>query len=241
VGSKAAIFLGLSAVALLCGSSALAQSDASDSLIQDVTVEEVKRFIDPTEMIDSFDYSFAANFLPFSTELYTNRFVPFWAVNRWTGFWAEMPIQTFALADSEGTTGAGDVLLGWGAILHENLESRFTTSIVTFEALAPTGDPDKGTGVGTWVLAPGGALAINPTDKFPIYVVGRYLHSLENLGGDNRREAGPPRSFVGTDLPDRSYLAQGLFRVRDPKFRVQLQSTLQYLLPRDRGGTSAQP
>ena len=33
---------------------------------------------------------------------------------------------------------------------------------------------------------PGGALAINPTDKFPVFVIGRYLHSLESLGGDDR-------------------------------------------------------
>ena len=54
--------------------------------------------------------------------------------------------------------------------------------------LVPTGDPDRGTGFGTWILAPGAALAFNPTDKFPIYVIGRYLHSLEGLGGANRKE-----------------------------------------------------
>ncbi len=37
----------------------------------------------------------------------------------------------------------------------------------------------KRTGFGTWVLAPGGALTFNPTDVFPIYVTGRYLHRLE--------------------------------------------------------------
>ncbi len=104
----------------------------------------------------------------------------------WTGLWAEIPVQTLATRDDGTTTGAGDVLLGWGAILHEDLDRRFTTAVVTFEALAPTGDPDRGTGVGTWVFAPGGALAINPTDKFPIYVIGRYLQSLESLGGDSR-------------------------------------------------------
>ena len=40
----------------------------------------------------------------------------------------------------------------------------------------------------TWILAPGGALAFNPTDRFPAFVVGRYLHSVEGLGGDNREE-----------------------------------------------------
>lgn len=186
--SSVATAVGLSTVALLSGPRAWAQSDESDSLIQEVTVEEIKSFIDPTLMRNSFDYDFATNFLSFDAEVYTHRVIPFWAINHWTGVWAELPIQTLSLPDAERTTGVGDVLLGWGAIIHEDLQSRLTTSIVTFEVLAPTGDPDRGTGFGTWILAPGGALAFNPTDSFPVFVVGRYLHSVEGLGGDGREE-----------------------------------------------------
>jgi hypothetical protein len=175
----------LTTLALLCSSMAWAQSDDPSSR-EEVTTEDVKTFLDPTVMINSLDYSFQADFLPSSIKAYTNKFGPFYAVNRWTGFWADIPIQHFTAPDGEGRSGVGDIQLGWGAVTHENLERRFTTSVVSFEALAPSGDTDKLTGFGTWILAPGGALAFNPTDVFPIYVAGRFLYSLESLGGKKR-------------------------------------------------------
>ena len=174
--------------AAICGSAAWAQSSQSGTIVQEVTAEEVKNFIDPTVMIGGFDYTFEASFLPGSSKVYTNVLSPVWAVNSWTAFWADIPYKKRSLPDEHGSSGIGDVLLGWGAVTHENLQGRFTTSVITFEALAPTGDPDKDTGSGRWVLVPGGAVAFNPTDKFPIYIVGRYLHSLESPGGDDRGE-----------------------------------------------------
>jgi len=145
---------------------------------EEVTIEDVKKFLDPTVIINSFDYTFTANFLPFETKAYEHKIRPFWALNHWTGFWAELPYQDINGPDDAGASGVGDLLLGWGVVTHENLESRFTSSVVTFEALAPTGDVAKNTGFGTWVLVPGGDMSFNPTDVFPIYVTGRYFHSL---------------------------------------------------------------
>ena len=163
----------IAAFLLFCAPVAMAQEEK-----EAVTNEDVKRFLDPTVMINSFDYTFTANFVPGGTEIYTHRINPFWAMNSWSGFWAELPYTDFNAPDRTGTSGLGDLTLGWAALTHENLESRFTTSAVAFEVLAPTGSLSKGTGFGTWVLAPGGALAFNPTDVFPIYVTGRYLHSV---------------------------------------------------------------
>ena len=160
----------------------------SDSTTEEVTVDAVKTFLDPTVMVHAVDYGFAANLLPFGAELYTHRLGAFWAINRWTGAWIDVPFQSLSVPDGAGESGVGDTLLGWGAITHERLDRRFTTSVATFEALAPTGDPERGTGVGTWVLAPGAAMAFNPTDRFPVYVTGRYLHSIEALGGEEREE-----------------------------------------------------
>ena len=81
---------------------------------------------------------------------------------------------------------SGDVTVGWGAVIHEDLSRRFTSSAGWIEVLAPTGSAKEGTGFGTWVLAPGGSIALNPTDTFPIYIVGRYFHSVESLGGSGR-------------------------------------------------------
>ena len=52
------------------------------------------------------------------------------------------------------------------------------------ELHAPTGSSEKGTGVGRWVIAPSGALALNPTDLFPIYVEGQFKHSIGGGEGE---------------------------------------------------------
>jgi hypothetical protein len=107
-----------------------------------------------------------------------------WAVNHWTAFWAQIPINQLSIPDEDTPTDVGDILMGWGAVIHEDLGRRFTSSVGWFEVIAPSGRVEKGIGLGTWVLAPGGGIALNPTDRFPIYITGRYLHSLGNIGGD---------------------------------------------------------
>jgi hypothetical protein len=149
----------------------------------ELTTEDVRRFIDPTLMISAVDYSFQANYLPQDIELFTHRIAPFWAVNDRTGFWADIPIRKFSIPNAPGPSGIGDTRLGWGAVLREDLEHRFTTGVFWMEALAPTGNPEKGTGFGTWVLAPGAGVALNPSDKFPVFITGNYLHSIEGLRG----------------------------------------------------------
>ena len=153
---------------------------------QEVTPDEVKRFLDPIVMIHSFDFTFNANFLGGETRLDTATLSPFWALSGRQAVWAEVPFLGYSLPGTSGPNGIEDVTVGWGALLHEDLGSRFTTSAVIVEAVAPTGSIEEGTGFGTWVLAPGGALVFNPTDVFPVYVVGRYLHSLAAPGGEER-------------------------------------------------------
>lgn len=150
---------------------------------EELSANDVRRFIDPTQMISGVDYSFQANFLDKGGELYTHRVAPFWAVNNWTGFWADVPLLHSAIPGRSGPAGIGDTRLGWGAVLREDLDHRFTAGAFWMEALAPTGNAETGTGFGTWVLAPGGGIAVNPTDKFPIFVTGNYLHSIESLRG----------------------------------------------------------
>lgn len=170
---------------------------------EEVKPEDVKRFLDPTVMINSFDYSFTANFIPSDIHAYSHTVSPFWAVNRWTGFWAEIPYRDFNASDGGGTSGVGDVVLGWGAVTHKNLERRLTTSAVSFEAIAPTGSLRKQTGSGAWVLAPAAALAFNPTDVFPVYVTGRYLHSV-GTPEPIERNGEMPEKVDGADLRVRS-------------------------------------
>jgi hypothetical protein len=108
-----------------------------------------------------------------------------WAISHWTAFWARVPINKLSIPNEDTPTDVGDIRMGWGAVIHEDLSRRLTSSVGWFEVLAPTGRVEKGTGLGTWVLAPGGAIALNPTDQFPIYISGRYLPSLGDIGGGN--------------------------------------------------------
>jgi hypothetical protein len=152
-------------------------------VIEDVTPEEVKRFLDPTIMINGFSYTFSANFLVPDARLFTHTLEPTWAVAHWTAFWARIPVENLSIPDQDVPSSVGDVLFGWGAVIHEDLGRRVTSSAAWFEVLAPTGSEARGTGLGTWVVAPGGGVALNPTDWFPIYISGTYLHSLGNIRG----------------------------------------------------------
>jgi len=166
-----------------------AQSSESESTTEEeVTTQEVKNFLDPTIMINSLEYNFQSNFLLNEARLYSHTIMPMWAISHWTALWARVPFLDFSVPGANPPSGLGDVMFGWGVVAREDLKSRLTGTAFWIEALAPTGSVEKGTGVGTWIFAPGGGIALNLTEKFPIYIEGRYLHSLEALGGSNRDE-----------------------------------------------------
>ena len=121
--------------------------------------------------------------------------------------------------------GLSDVKLGAGLVTHENLERRFTATAVWFEALAPTGDAERGFGTGNWVLSPGAGIALNPTDLFPVYMSASYLHEVEKTPNSERAPLRslqlefqtvhilPKGFFIGalpTIVIDRTHLAVGL-------------------------------
>jgi hypothetical protein len=149
----------------------------------EVSPQDVKRFIDPTTLINSVGYTFEASFLLRDVELYNHTVDLTWALNHWSAVWAEVPFTHFSLPEPPGSSGVGDVLLGWGGIIHEDLERRLTTSVGGLEVLVPTGSPENGTGGERWVLTPLAALALNPTDLFPVYIRGRYMHSIGGSEG----------------------------------------------------------
>ena len=59
----------------------------------DVSPEDVKRFIDPTRLVNSFAYTFEASFLPLDVELYNHTVRPLWALSHWTAVWAEVALH----------------------------------------------------------------------------------------------------------------------------------------------------
>jgi len=157
-------------------------------LIEDVSVSDVKKFLDPTKLISRIEYSFLANFLPNDTRLFTNRFRPWYAFNNSSAAWVRVPIHDFSIPNQDTPIGIGDIDIGGGFVIHEDLSRRLTSIAAVAEVRLPTGDASKGTGLGAYIIAPAAFLAFNPTNAFPVYVVGRYFHSWGSLGGSDPQE-----------------------------------------------------
>ncbi len=157
-------------------------------LIEDVSVSEVKTFLDPTRMINRLEYDFQANFLPNDTRLFTNRFRPWYAFNNWSAAWVRVSIHDFSIPHQDNPVGIGDIDIGGGFVIHEDLSRRLTTIAAAAEIRLPTGDASKGTGFDAYIIAPAALLAFNPTDAFPVYIIGSYLHSWGSLGGSASQE-----------------------------------------------------
>ena len=188
---------------------------SQESEVEEVTPADVKRFIDPTRLINSLDYNFTASFLPGDLKLYSHTLSPVWALSDWTAVWADIPYSHFSFPEEQAPSGVGDVVMGWGAIIHEDLTRRYTSTVGFVEVRAPTGSAEKGTGFDRWVLSPGVAFALNPTDLFPIFVRGQYSHST---GG----EAGRPVRLVQLSVNTAHILPKGFYVSAVPVFVFDL-------------------
>lgn len=180
----------------LTSQTSLVGQGTQKSLIEEVSTEDVKKFLDPTVMNNVLEYNFQANFLPQKTKLFSHRPYTGYSLNYWSAVWAEVPVWNFSVPGSDAPSGISDALIGWGCVPYKDLSKRFTGVAFWLEALAPTGSVEKGTGIGTWVLAPGGGVAFNPTDTFPVYISGRYLHSFKPIGGEERPNPNEPAKKV---------------------------------------------
>ena len=171
--------------------------------------------------LGSYNFEFAA--LPGGTELLAHRLEIAASINHWSAVWARIPMNRFLVPSESTVWRVGDLELGWGLIVHENLESRWTTAVGLFEVQAPTGNPAKGTGVGTYVVAPGGAFVVNPTDHFPIYVIGRYRHSIGAITFPGESEPSGQRvRAIDLDVQTVHILPKGVYLAALPKFLFDL-------------------
>ncbi len=161
---------------------ALLAQEASDS--DTLTVADVRRFLDPTVMVNRLEYRFQANYLPGDVQLYSHRTRPWIALNSRSAAWIGIPWVNVSLPDGSRNSGIGDLSLGGGFVIHENLGSRLTEAAVGFDVIMPTGDRAQLTGFDRWILQPGALLVFNPTDLFPVFFIGRYQHSVAD--GDER-------------------------------------------------------
>ena len=188
-------------------------------LIEDVSVSDVKKFLDPTQLISRVEYAFQANFLPNDARLFTNKFRPWYAFNNWSAAWVRVPLHDFSIPNQEAPGGIGDIDIGGGFVIHEDLSRRLTSIAVGAEIRLPTGDASKGTGLDAYIIAPAALLAFNPTDAFPVYIVGSYLHSWGSLGGADTQEH--IRSIV-LEIQTFHILPKGFFLAVLPSFVFNL-------------------
>ena len=199
--------------------------DFPETIIEDVSTEDVKRFLDPTVMNDVLEYRFQANFLTQDNRLFSHRPYVGYSFNYWSAAWVEVPIWDFSIPGTNAPSGISDTLIGVGFIPYKNLSKRLTAAAFWLEALAPTGNAQKGTGFGTWVLSPGGGIAVNPSNKFPIYLTGRYLHSVKPIGGDESGDLSVPPAKVRSielDIETIHILPKGFFVSAQPRFLFDL-------------------
>ena len=202
----------------------LPAQDFPETLIEDVSSEDVKKFLDPTVMNSVLEYRFQTNFLPQDTKLFSHRPYVGYSFNHWSAAWAEVPIWDFSMPGTDSQAGISDTLIGVGFVPYKNLSKRLTAAAFWLEALAPTGNVGKGTGVGAWVLSPGGGIALNPSDKFPVYLTGRYLHSVKPIGGD-KGDLNEPRAKIRSielDIETVHILPKGFFVSAKPQFLFDL-------------------
>ena len=88
----------------------------------------------------------------------------------------EVPL-TYAGTDILGDhTGIGDTRLKFFWLI--GTESEFVRAVVpSFDAIAPTGDDDRGLGGGAWILMPNMVFALQLADNLSVYPFLRYVHS----------------------------------------------------------------
>ena len=219
-----AIFLVVLAASVAALAPAFAQEEIPSQrkrLVENVTTEDVKRFLDPTRMISRVSYDFQMNYLPTDVELMTHRLKPWLALSNSQAIWVEIPYLDFSLPLPGGPSGLGDMAVGWGIILHENNRKRLTTITTGLEVLLPTGDADRGLSADKTVVSPGLAVATNPTDVFPVYITTWYHHSIETEGA-SQRPGRPVRAFdIG--LQTFHILPQGFFLAFLPTLVIDLE------------------
>lgn len=96
---------------------------------------------------------------------------------------ANIPVQAHTdLINRGGNTGFGDLRtkLGWLIPLKGK---RLCSVMPSFEAIAPTGDTNKGLGGGNWLYMPSLLLACKPARNLALYPTFRYLHGDDIASG----------------------------------------------------------
>lgn len=196
-------------------------SGGTNRLIEEVSTEEVKLFLDPTQLIHRLGYAFELSYLPSDIELIAHRVSTQVGIRNSMAVWADISVLDFNIPGQGGPTGLGDLKLGAGIVAYENLRKRLTSVALVFESRLPTGDASEGLGLDKTVVAPGVYLGLNLTDLFPVFVTAWYRHSIE--GGGSDADSDDRVRAIDLTLQTFHILPKGFFLALIPSFFVDLE------------------
>ena len=89
----------------------------------------------------------------------------------------EVPVPQYAgLTGVNHSSGIGDTRLKFFWLISTGGE-KVRAVVPSFDAIAPTGDEDRGLGGGQWILMPNMVFALQPTKNWSMYPFFRYVHA----------------------------------------------------------------
>lgn len=112
-------------------------------------------------------------------------------------------------------TGIGDMRLKYFHLISTPDRGALRAWAPAFDMIIPTGDEDKATGGGSWLLMPNFVLALDVAPGVSAYPFFRYVHSIPKEG-----EAGVLTSLLPEfDIPVQDPTADGLLKFKSGKVR----------------------
>lgn len=114
-----------------------------------------------------------------------------WAEGKYS-ITTEIPYGTVDFDDGESETGLGDIRLRYFQRVHraDNPEASVRTMVFSLDAFLPTGDSDKGLGLGTVLLAPTLILDVPLSERWTVYPGPKFKFSTDKTTA--RSSAFPP-------------------------------------------------
>jgi hypothetical protein len=120
-----------------------------------------------------------------------------WAAGKYS-VTVEAPYGWLDFDDGAKEDGFGDIRTRFFWKFYDAPESRLENMVFNLDAFLPTGDSDKGLGLGTYLIVPSVIFALPFGERFTWYPVAKYKFSTSKTEG--RSSAFPPGK---TPLPDR--------------------------------------
>jgi hypothetical protein len=130
-------------------------------------------------------------------------------------FTIEMQVVHSDITGLPRETGFGDMRMKYFHLISTPNRGMLRAWAPAFDMIVPTGDADKGTGGGSWLLMPNFVLALNLSERVSAYPFFRYVHSIPKSGS-----AGVFAPLLpGIDLPILDPDADGLLKFNSGKVR----------------------